>query len=116
MQFSGQEISKPQGISCIQTLRTAVLDGSQKPLVSDDTSVSAKPHSAEGGLRDINDLLIIECAHEFTFVTICLFSMLANRQKLEVFERTQGLKIPDVLTFAQQGKPSGRGASLLQWS
>ena len=48
---------------------------------------------------DLNDLLNIECAHEFTFVTICLFSMLANRQKLEVFERTQELKILDVLRF-----------------
>src|SRR3989338_9191898 len=42
-------------ISEVQTSRTAVLDGSQKPKVSDDTSASAKPHSAEGGLRESAD-------------------------------------------------------------
>ena len=43
-------------ISEVQTSRTAVLDGSQKPKVSDDTSAFVKLHSAEDGLRDIKNI------------------------------------------------------------
>ena len=40
---------------------------------------------------DLENILILDGVQE-----------LANRQKLEVFERTQGLKIPEVLTFARR--------------
>src|SRR3989344_2947309 len=67
--------SQTQGISCIQTSRTAVLDGTQKLSVFDDTSASAKPHSAEGGPREYT--YSRRCSRIYQFLT---FARRANLQ------------------------------------